>query len=92
MAKPIIGIAWYRPRDWERLRQLSTDSENLEDSHGEWLVGVNRAVREMEKEGLRIRKVIVDLDELVGFCQREAVQLDAAARSSFVAWKLSQEE
>jgi hypothetical protein len=49
-------------------------------------------VRELEKRGLRIRKVIVDLEELVEFCKREKTKLNAEARTHYVARKLEQED
>ena len=91
--KQIVGVAWYRARDWNRLRQICADPEALEESHGEWLRTANRILREVEKrDGVRMRKVIVDLDELVEFCHREGIALDAKARSRFVAEKLEVEE
>ena len=35
--KLVVGIAWWRPQDWNRLREISDDRQNLEDSHREWL-------------------------------------------------------
>lgn len=32
-----IGIAWYEPSDWTKLRAIAPDVETLENTHGEWL-------------------------------------------------------
>ena len=29
-SRMVTGIAWYRPEQWERLREVSEDVENLE--------------------------------------------------------------
>jgi len=33
----VTGIAWYRPEQWERLREVSEDVENLEETYEAWL-------------------------------------------------------
>lgn len=33
----VMGIAWYRPEQWPRLREVSADIEGLEETHAEWL-------------------------------------------------------
>src|SRR4051794_4034876 len=88
----IVGIAWYRPQDWNRLREISVDPEAMEESHAKWLESTNRTLRVLQKKGHRVRRVIVNLDELLDFCRREKMQLDARARSQFVADRIRDEE
>ena len=32
-----VGVAWYRPWEWEKLRRVAADPEKLESIHAEWL-------------------------------------------------------
>jgi hypothetical protein len=32
-----VGVAWYPPEGWERIRAVAADPERLEDSYEEWL-------------------------------------------------------
>jgi hypothetical protein len=34
----IMGVSWYRPEQWERLREIAEDKEN-------WLSGILRGVK-----------------------------------------------
>ena len=92
MAPKVIGIAWYRPQDWNRLREIAADPDELEESHGAWLTTVQRVMRRMERDRLRVRKVIIDLDELQAFCRKEGLANTCASRSRFVAEKVRREE
>ena len=31
--KMVVGFAWYRPEQWQRVRDISTDADSLEDSY-----------------------------------------------------------
>jgi len=33
----VTGVAWYRPEQWQSLREASEDVENLEESYEAWL-------------------------------------------------------
>jgi hypothetical protein len=88
----VVGVAWYRPGDWSRLREISADAHALEESHGKWLESANRIVRQLEQGSVRVRKVIVDLDELLAFCHASNIALDSKARSRFVAVKVQAEK
>jgi hypothetical protein len=46
----IVGVAWYRPEQWEVLRNASIDRDKLEDTHAEWLAEAERVVKELRKK------------------------------------------
>jgi len=33
----VAGIAWFRANQWQLLRSLATDAEDLEETHEEWV-------------------------------------------------------
>ncbi len=45
-AQPRTGVAWYRPWEWERLRQVVSDPERPETTHTRWLRTARKACRE----------------------------------------------
>jgi hypothetical protein len=87
-ASAITGIAWYQRHQWARLRQLSADADKLDDSYDEWLAGAHKVMIQLALDGVRTRRVDVDVDELARWCQRAGRRLDGAARSEFVAERL----
>ena len=83
-----VGVAWYKPGEWEKLRQAVSDPERLELAHREWLQGGKKACREFRANGVDYERVIVAVDELVAWCRERGVPFDAGARSEFAASKL----
>ncbi len=36
--KPVVAIVWYRPEQWQRVRDIAADSDEFENTYVEWLV------------------------------------------------------
>ena len=34
--KIIVGLGWWQEKQWELLKEISQDRENLEDTYEEW--------------------------------------------------------
>jgi hypothetical protein len=80
-----IGVAFYRPEQWQRLREISTDCADLEKTYEKWLA-VSEATRaHFTENGIRFEIVTVDVDELEAWCRQESLPVDGSARSQFVA-------
>ena len=90
--RQVVGIAWFRAADWARLLEVSDDRDKLEDSHSKWLEQANQVLRELEKGGLKARRVVVDLDELMHWAAARNLPINGESRSKFVAEKVRQEE
>ena len=84
-----IGIAWYRPDQWTLLRALASDPEVLENTYGEWLHFATKKMEDLRKEGIVVKKVDVDVQELAAWCQSRDRVLNGDARASFVTDKLN---
>jgi hypothetical protein len=84
-----IGMAWYRPEQWTMLRVLASDPEVLEKTHAEWLNFATKKMEELRKEGIVVRKVDVDVQELAAWCQSRDRVLDGDGRASFVTDKMN---
>lgn len=82
----MICVAWYRRDHWQRLREASADVDELEEEYDEWLQAVQRHIARLP-HGLGVRKIDVDVDELVGWCKRNRRPVDATARSEFALEK-----
>ena len=84
----VTGIAWYRPEQWQRLREVSADGQELEQTHAEWLAVATKTLTDLEREGFSVRKVDVDLEELLTWCGQKGMPVDGRARASFAQHKL----
>ena len=83
-----LGMGWYRPEDWERLLRVVTDRDKLHDSYAEWLASAEQGERDLLARGQPVRRVMVDPDELAGWCLVRGRAPDAAARAEFVTDKM----
>jgi hypothetical protein len=82
--KIIAGIAWFRSDQWQLLRSLAADADNLEETHAEWLVLAEKLIRDLKKRGIVGRKVVVDVNELNAWCISNNRPLDGSARAEYV--------
>ena len=87
----VLGIAWYSSDQWERLRHVVSDPGNLEDTYEEWLSIAEKALQDYAKTGAKIRRVHIDVEELVAWCKSKNIPLNGASRSEFASEKLYQE-
>jgi hypothetical protein len=87
--KPILGFAWYRQEQWQQLLAVSSDRGDLEETFAEWLALAEKSIAGLRRQGGKVRKVEVNVDDLVCWCQAEQRPIDSKARAAFVVHKLS---
>ncbi len=89
-AAPEVGLCWYRREDWERLLQLFPDRDKLHDSYDEWLKDVHQAEKRLKREGTVTKRIIVDPDELAGWCALRGLEPVSSTRAEYVSEKMQQ--
>lgn len=85
----VVAIVWYRPEQWQRVREVATDAEELEASYAEWLQLAESKFEELQNSGLRVEKVDVDSEKLILWCNERDLENDGKARSRYAAERLS---
>lgn len=86
------GMAWYKPGQWEALKRLSADGDEIENTYMEWIEYVQKKMKEFEAEGVKFKKVAVDVGELLAWCNENNLPMTGKSRSSFVAHKLYEQD
>jgi hypothetical protein len=86
----VVAIVWYRPEQWQRVRDVATDAEELEMSYAEWLQVAEARFKEIQSNGFRVEKVDVDGEKLILWCNERGLENDGKARSRYAAEKLSE--
>ena len=81
----VLGVAWYREEQWQRLREISADVTELEETYGAWLLIAMRKSNEMTREGIAFERVEVDVEDLVVWCLAEKRPVNSASRAAYVA-------
>ena len=91
MTKQIeYGVAWYVPGQWKKLKEVSSDSLQLEATYEEWISNAEKSIAELESKGMIIQRVNIEIDELVEWSKANNIQIDGKARSQFAAIKLEE--
>jgi hypothetical protein len=86
----VVGLAWYRPDQWQRVREISADEDNLHDSYLEWLQSAEARFQELRSSGLRVEKVDVHSEALTLWCNERGLEINGEARSRYAAERLSE--
>lgn len=84
----VVGVAWFRPEQWTLLRAVCADSDRLELTYEEWVKEASAKAWELQQQGYAVRRVDVELAELVLWCEAKGRPVDEAARAEFVVSKL----
>jgi hypothetical protein len=84
----VVGVAWYRRKQWQRVRDISTDADDLENTYEEWLRLAEQKLAELTGAGLRVEKVDLDSEELIVWCNERGLEINGQARSSYTAERL----
>jgi hypothetical protein len=81
----VTGVAWYRPEQWQRLREVSEDVDNLEETHEAWLKTAERLIRDGIPSDVRVEKIDVDVEEVLAWCNVKGLPMNASSRAQFVS-------
>jgi hypothetical protein len=80
----IMGVSWYRPEQWERLREISADKATFDTPYEASLVEWEKKIRDLETQGIRPIKVEVDVDELLTWCTTQGLAVTPETRTKFM--------
>ncbi len=82
-----VNLAYYEKEDYDYFLSIIDDRENLHDTWEEWYKAFMKLKRTLVSHGLIVKKVKIDLNELVAYCKENNVKNDGKARSQFVSLK-----
>jgi hypothetical protein len=88
----VLGVAWYRREQWNRLLEISSDRDQLEDTYEEWESIAEKHFDELARPGFPIRKVDIDVEELLSWCGSQGRPVDGEVRAHFTSMKLRERE
>ena len=90
--KTVMGVAWYRRDQWDRLLEISSDRGELEDTFDEWKTVAEENLRNLARHGYKFRKVAIDVEELLIWCNSQNRDVDGDARTEFTVVKLRESD
>ena len=85
---PVVGIAWYRPEDWDALKNFCEDWERMDPTYDDWKRHAEETLRNLRSQGLQAQPVDFDLNEFKMWCTVHGERPTGEARSKFVSSKV----
>ena len=82
---PVVGIAWYRPDNYDRIVTLMADGASFPKTHASWRQKAGRMERELKRQGSRTVRVEVDPEVFVAWCGERGLAPDSPGRAQYVA-------
>ncbi|MCC5905199.1 MAG: hypothetical protein JJU13_03255 [Balneolaceae bacterium] len=87
---PVTGILWWKPDQWKKAKQISSDSHIFDDSYQEWKETAENTFNNFQDLSVTVYKIEIDLDEYVEWCKKKKLPLDANARTRYVSLKVKE--
>ncbi|MGD8985944.1 MAG: hypothetical protein PVI53_18100 [Desulfobacteraceae bacterium] len=88
----IMGVAWYRRQQWGRLLEISSDRDELENTYDEWKAMAEENLSILARQGYVLRKIDIDVEELLRWCKLQNRPVDGNARTEFTLVKLREQD
>ncbi|TEW51222.1 hypothetical protein [Psychromonas algicola] len=86
----IYSFAWFQPKEWQLLKESVDDPTSLDNSYDEWRRQAESAIGEFRANGKKVKKVSINVSELLTWCESKGLKPDSKARSEFTAFKAEQ--
>ncbi len=80
-----VGIVWYTEEELGKMKNISVDSELLENSFQEWKEMAEKTFADMKSTGIIGEKVSIKTEEFSIWCKIHSVLVDSSSRSKYVS-------
>lgn len=80
-----IGLPWYRPENFLRLRNMCSDGTAFQDTYHDWLSSAQKHYERLLSQGKRVVRTDIDPAKFQIWCDIRGLRMDSHARRSFAA-------
>lgn len=87
-----FAVVWYQPASWPELKATAADADAIEDTYKEWLANAESSLAELLAQGMRLEKMVIDIDALLAWRLMRGIAPDVAARAEYAAHLLRQRD
>lgn len=78
-----VGIAWFKRKNYKRLRNMFIDGRKLPISFDKWLQQAQCLFEGLQRDGRTVVKVDIDPEAFPEWCRVHSLDVDARARVRF---------
>lgn len=79
----VVGIAWYKAKDYTSILEIMEDSDVLPSSYKEWRKKADGLIRQIEATGRSAVRATIDPEQFPAWCAARGLNVDANARTAF---------
>lgn len=79
----IVGIAWFKREDYDKIKRLSTDGDGLPATYDDWLKAAEDIADQFRSNGQAFQKVHIDPNAFPAWCAARGLDVNAQARIRF---------
>lgn len=79
------GIPWYRREDWDALKRIFVDPDDLHDTFDEWRKAAGNLESNLRRDGHVVERAYIDPETFPDWCRSRGLNIDARARSQFAS-------
>jgi hypothetical protein len=80
-----IGLGWYTPESWKRLCAIADDRKHLANTYADFVVGAEKKVADLANQGFVVKKVMIDVYDMVRWCRQNGYRNDRRGRAAYGA-------
>ena len=84
----VIGIAWYKKEQWFILKQVIENSNDIENTHEEWLNNAINLKKTLIDSGLTVEEVEIDIQDVISWCKKDNKIINSKNITEYVVFKL----
>lgn len=89
MAGSKVAVAWFRPEDYDRIREISQD--DMIATFEEFEVKMKGLLGDLQTRGISFEKTMINPDELLAYARaKHGGRIDTKIRSEFAALLIHQ--
>ena len=81
----VIGMPWYSPEHYMRLRGMMSDQHTMAPAYETWRAAAQNNEQVATAAGLTVVRVRIDPDVFKAWCAERDLQLDSSARMRFAS-------
>ncbi len=87
-----VAVPWFTAETYTLLLEISANPKDLPETYVDWLARVEPRFERHASDGVPVRRVLIDPDELLEWCQDNNRPVDAHARAGFAAYVMMRRE
>jgi len=76
----VMGVCWYTPEEFIKMKQIASDKNRFEDTFKEWLEVAEKTLNDLKKREVNPRKVFVKTGSFRWWCENNSLAPDGTIR------------